>query len=613
MKFISLIQANLNTGSKKDSYFLPYSVGCLWSYLNSLPNNPYTLNKLVFSREPIEDLAYKLQYDDIVGFSCYIWNRNYSLKLAKRIKELNPNVKIVFGGPELEVTDPNFFKLYPYIDVHVISEGELVFADLALNIDNLASVNGIIFNQNNTTVRTPAAKRIDDLSNMPSPYLDGTFDKLAENYPDIEWNCSIETNRGCPYKCTFCDWGSLTYSKVKKFNLEKVFAELEWVATHNCFSVELADANFGIFVERDNLIIDEFIRLNKKYGKHIQFATNWAKNQNRAVVKLVKKLMQDDNQGSTSVTISLQSLTDEVLDTINRKNLHVNKFSEIYQDCQSLNVPLSTEIIIGLPKETFTTYKQTYYKLFSMAPNVHVNIYKLTGLNNAELYLTNQDGAEFSKIYDWVDNNTDDIDEEYKWVRSTNSMPYDDMYLSTEFSCFINTFHLRGITNIISRYLNDNHILSYEDFYEKLYVYIKQQPYFKEYFKYFRKEYDNWYSTGRSNFYKISNVTFHANNYLFHLLLKIHHENKINYVFQLIQDFLDNEAIFIEKTFELQKESVITYHTQNHYPKFVGTNKLLNPNQTFQDFDEFIGRLYFFRQAAFGQAVIERTTINQAA
>ena len=76
---------------------------------------------------------------------------------------------------------------------------------MVFNFDNLASVDGIIYNDNGRTVNNKVAKRIDNLTILPSPYLDGTFDRLAEEYPEIEWNATIETSRGCPYKCTFCD------------------------------------------------------------------------------------------------------------------------------------------------------------------------------------------------------------------------------------------------------------------------------------------------------------------------------------------------------------------------------------------------------------------------
>ena len=79
----------------------------------------------MFRREPVDSMVEKLQHDDVVAFSCYIWNRKYNLTVAERLKELNPKIKIIFGGPELEVTDNQFFSKYPFIDVHVINEGEV--------------------------------------------------------------------------------------------------------------------------------------------------------------------------------------------------------------------------------------------------------------------------------------------------------------------------------------------------------------------------------------------------------------------------------------------------------------------------------------------------------
>ena len=97
-----------------------------------------------------------------------------------------------------------------------------------------------------------------------------------------------------------------------------------------CHSVELADANFGIFVERDNLIVDEFIRLHHHYKKDVLFYTNWAKNQNYAVVNIVKKLINEGGQKILILSVALQTLNDSVLDAINRKNLHTNKNQRTY-------------------------------------------------------------------------------------------------------------------------------------------------------------------------------------------------------------------------------------------------------------------------------------------
>lgn len=103
MKTLSLVQTNFPVSLNQDTFYLPYSAALIWSYINSFANNEFELNKIIFRREPIEQTAIALAKDTVVGFSCYMWSRNYSLKVAKRIKELNPSVIIVFGGPEMEL------------------------------------------------------------------------------------------------------------------------------------------------------------------------------------------------------------------------------------------------------------------------------------------------------------------------------------------------------------------------------------------------------------------------------------------------------------------------------------------------------------------------------
>jgi radical SAM superfamily enzyme YgiQ (UPF0313 family) len=92
-------------------------------------------------------------------------------------------------------------------------------------------------------------------------------------------------NRGCPFACTFCDWGSLTYNKVKKFELERVFDELEWMAQRNFDFISFTDANFGMFAERDSLIADKIIEMSRKIRFSPRtFSVAWAKNQKKEVM-----------------------------------------------------------------------------------------------------------------------------------------------------------------------------------------------------------------------------------------------------------------------------------------------------------------------------------------
>ena len=233
-QIISWVQPNFKQGPGGIASYLPYSVGILWSYCltKDYIKENLELDKLVYKREPIQELAEQLSKSNIVGFSTYVWNRNYNFTLAKRVKELNPNTIILFGGPEPPITNPKIFSdIMPFADIVVRGEGEYIVASLLEKIlkgEDYTNDSGLLINQNGVCKDNGAGERINDLDSVPSPYLTGVFDSILPL--EKEWNAVIETNRGCPYKCTFCDWGSLTYSKIKKFNLTRVFHEIEWMS-----------------------------------------------------------------------------------------------------------------------------------------------------------------------------------------------------------------------------------------------------------------------------------------------------------------------------------------------------------------------------------------------
>ena len=63
---------------------------------------------------------------------------------------------------------------------------------------------------------------------FPSPYQMGVFNNIIKNNPDVLWSMTVETNRGCPHRCTFCDWGTVTYGKINKFGLNRVAEDIAW-------------------------------------------------------------------------------------------------------------------------------------------------------------------------------------------------------------------------------------------------------------------------------------------------------------------------------------------------------------------------------------------------
>ena len=111
-KLISFVQPNFQQGPKEaNSYYLPYSIGMVWSYAQTSEHvkNNYNLDRIIFKREPVEETARQLATNSVVGFSTYVWNKTYNYELARLIKLHNPNCITIFGGPELPISDINIF------------------------------------------------------------------------------------------------------------------------------------------------------------------------------------------------------------------------------------------------------------------------------------------------------------------------------------------------------------------------------------------------------------------------------------------------------------------------------------------------------------------------
>lgn len=627
MKNIILVQPNFRQGPKElNAYYLPYSVGVLWAYAtqSAYVKKNYNLIDIIWKRDLIEDIISRFDNADVVAFSTYVWNKNYIYKLASLIKERNPKCITVFGGPEIEIENKDLFEKYPFMDYVVKTEGEHVFQSLLECFECAEHTEGLLINRNGKVLDTGAAKRIDDLDSIPSPYLAGVFDNLVAGNPDVEWNATLETNRGCPYACTFCDWGSLTYSKVKKFNLERVYAELEWIAQNKCGFVSVTDANFGIFLERDSLIADKLLEVQEEYGYPYTFSVTWAKNQKDGVIDIVKKLT-DSPKFNQGLTVSVQSMDLKVLENIKRKNLNQHKIEEIFEICESRRIPTYTEVILGLPGETLESWKNNFWELFAAGAHTGLNIFQAQLLENAEMNLaqTESFSMTYQTVYDYMSGSYDEdpVKEGVKVVTSTSTLSFEEMLDAQVFNWYLNTFHVNGLTNYISRYLNKNNIKSYKEFYEGLYEILKLDEWFNTQMQETRYYYNKWMTEGAINHPKIAGVEIHGWNLIHRTILSMHSEKMTGHLYKLIYsycyDLFDDKNLF-EELFKLQRNYFIDYDNVNSYPMTISFNydflgsDIYKPATYTLDFPEdktmkqetFLENIYFRRRRNFGKATI---------
>lgn len=363
---------------------LPQSIGTVWGYAyetEQIQQN-YTLIKTFWENETVDQVVDEIVDPDVLICSCYIWNWERTNNIIKKVKQIYPDCLVIIGGPDPKYSI-EWMKDHPHIDVLIPYYGEVVFRNVLLeNLSNkdFESVNGTITKNNYNREHI-----YPDFSKIPSPYLNGYFDDLLrKKRHDTRYvRCVFESNRGCPYSCTFCDLGVKEYQKVRIFDLQRSLDELEWIVKNNVLVVDVADSNFGI-LPRDEQIIDHLIELKTRYNWAGRFLPTWSKARGDRVLYLAKKLIKG---GLDSVFgLSLQSLNQETLDNIKRTNpFTVDQMSEIITDMNESGVDVYTELIFPLPGDTLKNFKEGLYKLLDMPkPFNKLQINQLSKLTNTE-------------------------------------------------------------------------------------------------------------------------------------------------------------------------------------------------------------------------------------
>lgn len=314
------------------------------------------------------DSALRKSPPTILGLSNYCWSYNVSLEMFRMLAKINPDALTVWGGPNFPVDFPSqekFMKKYPDVDIYVPVDGEVGFSNIierALQIKSekelkekvLAKpIDGcIIRGPDDKLLYTIPVIRIKNLDEIPSPYTT----RLLDRFFDGILTPMIQTNRGCPFKCTFCTDGKDDVNQVNSFSLERVNSDINYIAEHvpeNTHSLHISDLNFGMY-PRDLEICDAIAETQKKYDYPHFIKCTTGKNQKEKIVKAIKKL-----SSSLKITMSVQSLDEEVLTNIRRDNISTDHLLALYPAIKEANLRTTSEVILGLPGETYENHIQT--------------------------------------------------------------------------------------------------------------------------------------------------------------------------------------------------------------------------------------------------------------
>ncbi|GGS43710.1 B12-binding domain-containing radical SAM protein [Streptomyces violaceus] len=408
----------------------------------------------------LEELAGKAA--DVYTFSCYIWNMKLVRWLLTELRQRQPHAHYLLGGPQVMNHAATYLADEPE-NVYVCNgEGERTSVELFRQLNDpapdLRRVPGLSFWSGGELVTTEPALRINNLMEIPSPFLTGVFD-------GYEFSMGIlETNRGCPFRCTFCYWGAHTNSKVVKFEEERIRQELDWISDNGLSGLFIADANWGQS-PRDVEMTEHIVKRSKEAGYPLVVYMAAAKNRPERMAQITEIFVR----GGLMVTqpISLQTLSSHSLELVDRANIREETYVELQRTLREKQISSYVELIWPLPGETLESFKDGLTQLCRSYADT-VIVYPQLLLNNTPMY-------EQREIYGLTTESVPSDVSEAEVVVATN-------WVSKEacregywlYNAMHTVYNMRGLF-LLSGYLDAAGITSYGDLFGSVARYFQRR------------------------------------------------------------------------------------------------------------------------------------------
>ncbi len=352
---------------------VPLAAACLKAYLDARPE-PVTPVHVTcsefYSGTAIDEISAAILAvrPDIVGFPLYLWNRVECSALAEKLRQVSPNLTIIGGGPE-STADPAGVLAEAPFDFLVLGEGEVTLAEA---LDRLAAgglpddFEGVARPLNGELVVSKRSQ-VKDLGVLPSPWLTGILDGHIQN--GVVWQLS----RGCSFGCDFC-FDGMGDRKVRRYPLERLEAELEYVVQRGVNQIFVLDSTFNQDVKRAKALL----RLIGEKAPHVHCHFE------------VRHELLDAEQArlfaalTCSLQIGLQSADPEVARNVGR-NFNRDEFVKKIGLLNEVGAIFGFDLIYGLPGDSLASFREGLDFALSLYPN-HLDIFPLSVLPGTALH-----------------------------------------------------------------------------------------------------------------------------------------------------------------------------------------------------------------------------------
>lgn len=301
--------------------------------------------------------AYK-EKGDLYAFSCYIWNIDCVMSIAKSLKKILPGIKIVLGGPEVSYDSKDIMKEHNFIDFIIKGEGEVALAKLIESkleeIDYYKSVEGLIYKEGNEVLGDESFNLIKDLNLLETPYTNEILMNMKNRI------IYYESSRGCPFSCSYCI--SSTFDGVRYFSFDRVKEDLLKIMSYDIRQIKFVDRTFNCNKDRAKKIFKFIIENKKDINFHFEVAADLFDDE-------MIQILSQAPSGLIQFEIGIQTTNVKTLESIDRKT-DINKVFKNIKKISSLgNIHLHLDLIAGLPYESYNSFVKSYNDVYNFLPN----------------------------------------------------------------------------------------------------------------------------------------------------------------------------------------------------------------------------------------------------